>query len=65
MSTSGLDLKLQRVAADVRSGVLARAMGVHPSRITAIERSRIVSAAVVERYVAALATCTTVRTDAG
>ena len=62
MQTTGLDLKLRRVAADVRSGVLARAMGVHPSRITYIERSRIVSEAVAERYVAALATCTTVTT---
>ena len=65
MQTTGLSLKLRRVAADVRSGDLARAMGVHPSRITHIERSRTVSDATVERYVAALATCTTVRTDAG
>ncbi len=62
MQTTGLDLKLRRVAADVRSGVLARAMGVHPSRITYIERSRVVSPEIAERYVAALATCTTVRT---
>jgi predicted transcriptional regulator len=64
VNTTGLELKLQRVAADVRSGVLARAMGVHPSRITYIERSRVVAPHIVERYVAALATCTTVRTDA-
>ncbi len=64
MHTTGLDLKLRRVAADVKSVTLARAMGVHPSRITGIEKSRIVADHLVARYVAALDTCTTVRTDA-
>ena len=59
MQTTGLDLKLRRVAADVKSSSLARAMGgVHPSRITYIERSRVVAPHIVERYMAALAACT-------
>lgn len=62
VSTTGLDLKLKRVAADVKSVDLARAMGVHPSRITYIEKSRTLTPRVIERYVAALATCATVRT---
>ena len=63
MKTTGLELKLRRVAADVKSRDIAAVMGVHPSRITYIERSRVVADGTVERYVAALATCTTVTTQ--
>lgn len=61
-TTTGLDLKLKRVAADVKAIDLARAMGVSPSRVSHIEGSRVVLPHLVERYVAALATCATVRT---
>ena len=57
--TSGLELKLRRVAADVKSTELARAMGVSIARISHIERSRLVTDDAERRYVAALATCTT------
>ncbi len=60
---TGLELKLRRVAADVRSTDLARAMGVSQSRISHIERQRIVSEEAAARYVAALATCTTKTTQ--
>ena len=57
MQTTGLSLKLRRVAADVLSRDLARAMGVDPSRISVIERQRVVKETIVARYLAALAAC--------
>jgi plasmid maintenance system antidote protein VapI len=60
---TGLDLKVRRVAAEVRSKELAEAMGVHPSRITHIETTRTLTADTIHRYLAALATCTTKSTD--
>jgi predicted transcriptional regulator len=56
---TGLELKIQRVTADVRSKDIAQEMGVDPSRITKIESSRKVTPETQERYLAALATCTT------
>lgn len=61
---SGLDLKLQRVAADITARHLAAVMGVHPSRINYIEGRRLLTAASAEKYLAALATLTTKRSDA-
>lgn len=56
---TGLDLKLERVAARVKAVDLAAAMGVHPSRISAIERDQFPTAASVMRYRQAVATCAT------
>lgn len=60
--TTGMDLKLRRVAADVRVKDLAGAMGVTSSRISHIERSRIVTPEAEAGYVAALSKCTTTNT---
>lgn len=59
MATTGLELKLRRVAADVRTKELAEAMGVTNSRISHIERVRVVTDEAAEKYLAALGTCTT------
>lgn len=60
---TGKDLKLQRVAADVRVNELAVAMGVSASRISRIENSRVVTDDARSRYVTALATLATNVTD--
>lgn len=58
---TGLDLKLRRVAADVRVKDLAEAMGVTDSRISRIESDRRhVTDDAERRYLAALATLATV-----
>lgn len=57
---TGLDLKLRRVAADVRVKDLANAMGVTDSRISRIESSRTVTLDAASRYLMALATLGTV-----
>jgi hypothetical protein len=58
---SGLDLKLKRVAADVKLGDLADAFDppVTPSRVGHIEKSRIVTDEAEARYLAALSKCVT------
>lgn len=56
---TGLDLKLRRVAADVKTGELAAAMGVTNARISHIEKLRVVTPEAQARYLAALTTCTT------
>ena len=56
---SGHDLKVQRVAADVRLIDLAAAMGIVPSGVSAIESRRKVTDKARERYLTALATFTT------
>lgn len=57
--TSGMDLKLRRVAADVKTGDLANAMKVTASRVGHIEKSRIVTPEAEAKYLAALSTCIT------
>lgn len=59
MATTGKDLKMKRVEADVLSKTLAAAMGVTDSRISRIENSRIVTDAARDRYLSALDTCIT------
>jgi plasmid maintenance system antidote protein VapI len=51
---SGMDLKLRRVAADVRVTEVADAMGVTISRITYIEGRRVVTPRAAARYLDAL-----------
>lgn len=57
--TTGLDLKLERVAARVKARDVASAMGVSASRVSLIEREQFPSAEVVRRYREAVATCAT------
>ena len=59
MATSGKDLKLKRVAADVLGKDLAAAMGVKPSAVSRIENTRLVTDEAVARYLAALDMCIT------
>lgn len=58
--TTGLDLKLLRVAARVKTIELADAMGVSDSRVSHIESRAVVTDEAAQRYRAALATLTTV-----
>jgi hypothetical protein len=62
--TSGKDLRLMRVAADVRLMDLAARMGIKPSGVNAIEVRRIVTDKARDRYVTALATFATSETPA-
>lgn len=57
--TSGKDLKMKRVAADVLVKDVAKAMGVTDSRVSRIENSRLVTVDAEQRYLAALLTCST------
>jgi predicted transcriptional regulator len=63
LDMTGLHLKLQRVAADVSQTELAKVMEISNSYVSAIEAKRLVSTRLVERYLAALATCTTPTTS--
>lgn len=56
---TGKDLKLKRVAADVRVKELAAAMGVSDSRISRLENSRVVTEDARTRYLFALGTLAT------
>lgn len=60
---TGMDLKLQRVAADVKAKDLAAAMGVTDSRVSRIENSRLVTPEAEQRYLIALHTCVTKSTS--
>ena len=63
MFTTGLDLKLHRVAARLKQHQVAAIMGVSPSRVAAIERESVVTDATAERYRKAVETCGTFRTS--
>lgn len=56
-SPSGLDLKLERVAARVKQYQLASALGVSKSRVSAIEREAFPSPQIVRRYREGLGAC--------
>lgn len=59
MALTGKELKLKRVAADVRTKDLALAMGVTDPRISRIENSRVVTDKAQARYLDALSMCIT------
>lgn len=63
---SGLDLKLRRVAADVKATAIADAHEppVTPSRISYLERIRVVTPEAEAKYLAALDKCVTKSTTA-
>lgn len=56
---TGLDLKLKRVAADVKAKDLASAMGVTDARVSHIEKGRTVTPEAETRYLDALRMCIT------
>lgn len=56
--TTGLDLKLLRVAARVKQRPIADGMGVSVSRVASIERETIVSETTRQRYLDALTRAT-------
>lgn len=58
-TTSGKDLRLLRIAADVRAIDLAAVMGIQPSGVSRIEGLRRVTDKARTRYVTALATFAT------
>ncbi len=60
---TGIELKVKRVAADIRLMDLAAAMGVSDSRVSRIEASRTVTAEAEARYLVALDTCLTKSTQ--
>lgn len=62
---TGLDLKLERVAAQVRVKELADAMGISWSRVSRIEAQPTVTDRLVTRYRAALGTCRTAQDARG
>jgi transcriptional regulator with XRE-family HTH domain len=60
---NGHDLKVERVKANLQARQIAEAMGVHSSTITRIEQRIYVDAAVIDRYLKAIATCSTLSTS--
>lgn len=60
--TTGMQLKLARVAAHVKVGAVADQMGVTSSRISRIENTAFVTDDTAQRYRRALAACITVIT---
>lgn len=59
VETTGLSLKLERVARRVKANRVAAAMGVSASRVAAIEREAFITPETARRYREALATCAT------
>lgn len=57
--TSGKELKLRRITADVKAKDLAEAARTSTSQVSRWENSRIVTEDAEARYVAALSTCIT------
>lgn len=62
LPTTGKELELRRVAADVRVSDLAAAMGIQPSGVSSLENRRRITEKAARRYVAALATFATPQT---
>jgi len=60
MATSGLDLRLERVAARVKLKALADAMKRHRATVANYENAAVVSPEIATAYRAALATLTEV-----
>lgn len=58
-ASTGLDLKLARVARRIKQKPLGEAMGVSASRVAAIEREAVVTRETADRYFEALDTCST------
>lgn len=63
MTTTGKDLKLERVAADIQANVLADRMGVSRSTLWHIEKAALVTEQQAADYRAALATFGNVATS--
>lgn len=52
--SSGLDLKVERLQRGVQAQAVAAELGVHKSRVSAIEARRFVATPLVDRYMRAL-----------
>ncbi len=63
-STTGLDLKVLRTRANLKSKDIAAAMGITSSRLSRIEVDTRVTPRMEARYLAALETCRTSGTSA-
>ena len=63
-TATGLDLKLARIGKRVKQGPIAHEMGVSVSRISAIEREAVVTAATRDRYLDALTRAAQAHTSA-
>lgn len=63
--TTGLDLKLERIALRVTGQELSEQMGIHPSSLSRVENSARVTTRMAARYRTALATFGTVATRNG
>lgn len=61
--TSGKDLKLRRVNADVKAKDVAEAAGVSQQQVSRWENSRLVTDDAEARYMTALTTCITKSTS--
>lgn len=61
--TSGKDLKLRRVTADVKAKDVAEAAGVSQQQVSRWENSRVLTEDAEARYMAALTTCITKSTS--
>jgi hypothetical protein len=59
MATTGKDLKLKRVAADVQAKQIAFEMGVSAAIVSRVENSRLVTDEMAARYLTALDMCIT------
>ena len=64
LPTTGQELRLLRIAADVRQIDLAAVMQIKSSGVSALENRRKVTPKAAERYVTALATIATSTKDA-
>jgi DNA-binding transcriptional regulator YiaG len=62
---NGLDLKLARVKAGVKANALADQLGVDKSTVSRWEAAIFISQDQIDRYLAALATCSTFRNAGG
>jgi transcriptional regulator with XRE-family HTH domain len=60
---NGHDLKVERVKANLQARQIAEAMGVHSSTVTRIEQRIFLDPDVIDRYLKAIATCSTLSTS--
>lgn len=60
---NGHDLKVERVKVNVKASALATALGVDKSTVSRWESTIFLTQDQIDRYLAALATCSTIRTS--
>lgn len=62
---NGHDLKVERVKANLSGRDIAAVLGVHSSTVTRMEQRIFLTQAQIDSYLAAIATCSTNRTQKG